>query len=105
PPTAAAPSGYAAWSDTAFFTSFSAAWKSLQTTLLHKVGIQKNLALSALTRCANQRLHVIQIALKRAPACCRQTVLRLGQPPIKRFCAHDVVRFFELTCVHAQISI
>src|SRR5271169_395895 len=66
---------------------------------------QKKLAISAFARRANQRLHVVQIALQSTPACCRQPVLRLGQPSIKGFRADDVIRFFEFASMDAQIAV
>src|SRR5271155_3593245 len=58
-----------------------------------------------LARRANQRLHVVQVALQCPPARCRQPVFRFGEPSVKRLRTYNVIRFFELACMHAQIAV
>ena len=53
----------------------------------------------------NQSLHMIQVAFQCPSARARQPVFRLRQPPVKRFRAHDVIRCFQLSRVHAQVSV
>src|ERR1700722_2624029 len=88
-----------------FFTSFSAAGKSIINYSATQSRCAKKYAFLALARCANQGFHVVQVTLQRATARRRQTVFCLGQPSIKRFRANDIVRFLELARVHAQIAI
>src|SRR2546426_7297549 len=59
----------------------------------------------ALPRGPNQCLHVIEIPLQGSAARRRQAVLRLRQPPVERFAARDVGRFFELARVYAQVAV
>src|SRR6266568_3091066 len=50
---------------------------------------------------ADQRLHVIEIALERPPAGRRQLVLGLRHPARERLGALEVLRLLELARVHA----
>src|SRR5215472_839721 len=54
---------------------------------------------------ANQRLHMIQVTFERSPAGCGQTVFRLRQPSVKRFGAEDIIRLFQFSCMHTQVSV
>src|SRR5262245_42127109 len=60
---------------------------------------------SALARGADQRLHVVQVALERLTAGRREPVLGLGNAPGERLGADDVLRFFETARVHAQVVV
>src|SRR5438477_9011891 len=60
---------------------------------------------SAVSRGANQRLHVIQIALERATALGRQRVARLGYATFEALVARYVVRLFQLARVHTEIAV
>src|SRR5260370_7928106 len=62
----------------------------------------KNFGALALARRADQRFHMVQIALQRLSPCCREPVLRFGQPPLKRLRAHDLIGFFQPAAVHPQ---
>src|SRR5712671_2895013 len=61
--------------------------------------------LSALPGGANERFHVIQVALEGAAARCRQTVLGLRHPSLEALGAGDVLRPFQLSGVDTQIAI
>src|SRR3989454_1395894 len=79
---------------------------SSQITLPYKVQAEKISGPGlALPRGSNQCLHVIQIPLQGSAARRRQAVLGLRQPPVKRFAARDVGRFFELARVYAQVAV
>src|SRR5438876_773768 len=54
---------------------------------------------------ADQRLHVIQIALERPATRRREPVLGLGRASRERLGAQHVLRLFELARVHAQIAV
>ena len=54
---------------------------------------------------ANQRFHVIQVALEGAPAGGSEAVLGLGQPAVKHFDAVDISRFLELAGMDGEISV
>ena len=60
---------------------------------------------SAFARGADERLHVIKVALEGAPAGRRQAVLGLRQAAIERFRAMDILGFFELARVHAKVAV
>src|SRR5260370_39344501 len=60
---------------------------------------------SALARRADQRLHVVDVALQRAPPGGREPVLCLGYAASKRLHARDVGSVLQLARVHAQIAI
>src|ERR1700757_138559 len=85
--------------------SFSLSWGLCESTLRDKVQSAKKFYRSAFTRGANQSLHVIEVALQSATARSRQPIFRLGQPAIERFCANDIVAFFELAGVHAEVAV
>src|ERR1700722_3044792 len=61
--------------------------------------------ISAFAGGANQRLHVIQIAFQGFAPRGSQPVFGLGQTPVERFRAQDVVGFFELSGMDAEISV
>src|SRR6266850_7615377 len=54
---------------------------------------------------ADQRLHVVEIALQGAPSMRGQTVLGLGHAPGERLHARHVLRLLELAGVHAQVAV
>src|SRR6266403_2591881 len=54
---------------------------------------------------ADQRFHMIQIALERTPPGGRQPVFRFRQTPVERLGAHDVVGFFEFARMNAQVAV
>src|SRR5207253_7070171 len=60
---------------------------------------------SARARRANQRFHVIEIALERPPAEGSESVFRLGDTSGERFDARDVVRVLELARMHTEIAV
>src|SRR6266403_522731 len=60
---------------------------------------------STLAGGANKCFHMIEIALKRLAARGHQAVLRLRQAPVKRLGANNVIRFFQLACMNAQVAI
>src|SRR5215469_315125 len=59
----------------------------------------------ALASGANQRLHVIEITLQSAPARRGQTIFGFRQTSVEGLGADDVVGFFELTSVHAEVAV
>src|SRR6266478_1706505 len=60
---------------------------------------------STLAGGTNKCFHMIEIALKRLTACGHQAVLRLRQASVKRLGANDVIGFFELACMNAQVPV
>src|SRR5579864_3891331 len=60
---------------------------------------------SALPRGADQRLHVIEVPLEGPPPRRGQAILGFGQAAGERFLAQDVVSFFQLAGVNAQITV
>src|SRR2546426_12496623 len=66
---------------------------------------RKKILRSAFARGADERLHVIKVALEGAPAGRRQAVLGLRQAAIERFRAMDILGFFELARVHAKVAV
>src|SRR6266540_778043 len=54
---------------------------------------------------ADQRFHVVEIALQRAPSMRGEAVLGLGHAPGERLHARHVLRFLELASVHAQVAV
>src|SRR5881394_49637 len=54
---------------------------------------------------ADQRFHVVEIALQRAPAMRGEAILGLGHAPGERLHAGHVLRFLELARVHAQVAV
>src|SRR5882762_10671796 len=59
----------------------------------------------AFARRANQRFHMIQVALQCPTPRCRQAIFRLRQAPVERFRAHDVLGLFQLASVNAQVAV
>src|SRR5467141_2176779 len=84
---------------------FSAAGDKSQTTLFCKVHSQIFFASSTLAGRANKCFHMIEIALQRPPARGRQAILRLRQASIKGLRANNVICFFQLACMNAQVAI
>src|ERR1700729_3788796 len=84
-----------AWLFLLIFTNYSA----LQSAE------SKKFAALAFPRCANQRFHVIEVALERFTTCRREAVFRLGQSTVERLRAHDVIGFFELSRMDAQVAV
>src|SRR5437867_10107887 len=60
---------------------------------------------SAVPRSANQRLHVVQVALQGATAERRQRVTGLRNATLEAFVARDVMRLFELPSVDAEVAV
>src|SRR5216110_916240 len=60
---------------------------------------------SPLTGGVNQRFHVIQVALQRAPPGGGEAILGLRNPPLERLGARDVLRFLEPARVYAQVAV
>src|SRR2546423_4449937 len=60
---------------------------------------------SACARRANQRFHVIEVALERPPADGGETVFGFGDAGFERLLAADVLRVFELARVHAEVAV
>src|SRR2546426_282966 len=60
---------------------------------------------SARARCANQRFHVVEVALERPPAEGGESVFRLGDSGLERLVACNVFRVLELARVHAEIAV
>src|SRR6266581_1419401 len=58
---------------------------------------------SPLTGGVNQRFHVVQVALQRAPPGSGEPILGLRNPPLERLRASDVLRLLEPARVHAQL--
>src|SRR5216684_7087479 len=59
----------------------------------------------AFARRPDQRFHVIQVTLQRPPSRCRQPVFGFWQASVERFGAHDVIGFFQLAGMHAQVAV
>src|SRR5213076_1725364 len=60
---------------------------------------------SPLTGGVNQRFHVVQVALQRAPPGSGEPILGLRNPSLERLRASDVLRLLEPARVHAQIAV
>src|SRR6267378_522486 len=60
---------------------------------------------STLAGGTNKRFHMIEIALKCLAARGHQAVLRLRQAPVKGLGANDVIGFFQLARMNAQIAV
>src|SRR5438128_11625109 len=69
-----------------------------------KLRLKKNSA-SAVPGGADQRLHMVQIALQRAATRGREPVLGLRDASLERLGAHDILGRFELPRVHAQVAV
>src|SRR2546423_7355549 len=61
--------------------------------------------ISALPRGANQRFHMVQVALEGTAADSRQSILRLRHPASEGFRACDVFGLLELARVDAEIAV
>src|SRR5438876_7298905 len=79
----------------------TATWREVLCDI--KFCLKKNA--SALTSRADERFHVVEIALQGAPTRGRQPVFGLGDAAGERFAARDVLRFLELAGVHAQVAV
>src|SRR2546422_3202972 len=60
---------------------------------------------SPLSGGVNQRFHVVQVALQRAPPGGGEAILGLGNPPLERLGARDVLCLLEPARVHAQVPV
>src|SRR5881296_2428146 len=60
---------------------------------------------SPVTGGVNQRFHVVQVALQRAPPGSGEPILGLRNPPLERLGAGDVLRLLEPARVHAQVAV
>src|SRR5207244_2307408 len=60
---------------------------------------------SPVTGGVNQRFHVVQVALQRAPPGAGEPVLGLGDPAFERLGARDVLRVLQPARVHAQVPV
>src|SRR6266850_6456215 len=67
--------------------------------------IYKFFCRSTLAGGANQCFHMIEIALQCLAACGHQAVLRLRQAPVKGFGANNVIGFFQLARMNAQVAV
>src|SRR5881392_4322756 len=76
-----------------------------RSTLFHKAIPQKKECTSARARRANQRFHVVEVALERPPAEGGESVFRLGDSGLERLDARDVLRVLELARVDAEIAV
>src|SRR5436309_13517115 len=76
-----------------------------RSTLLHKVIPKKKESTSAGARSADQRFHVVEVALERPPAEGGESVFRLGDSGLERFVARDVAGVLELARVDAEIAV
>src|SRR5262245_22085900 len=61
--------------------------------------------LFALPHDADERFHVLEVALERAPAAGRQPVFRLRNAALERLRARDELGFLELARVHRQVAV
>src|SRR6266508_2963691 len=80
-----------------------ATWKEVLCFI--KRSRKKREWMSACARRANQRFHVIEIALERPPAEGGESVLRLGDAPGERLVAGHVARVLQLARVDAEIAV
>src|SRR5882672_9622242 len=76
-----------------------------RSTLFHKANSQKKESTSAGACRADQRFHVVEVALERPPAEGGESVFGLGDAPRERLVARDVLRVLELARVHAEIAV
>ena len=72
---------------------------------VHKVLPQKKDGPQRSRVLADERLHVGQVALQRAPSRGAQAVLGAGHPALERLGAGDVAGLLELAGVHAQVAV
>src|ERR1051325_6289903 len=63
------------------------------------------IATAACPRRANQRFHVIEVALERPPAEGGEAVFGLGNAGLERLVARDIARVLQLARVHAQVAV
>src|SRR3989441_12961400 len=75
------------------------------STLFHKAIPQKKESTSARPRHANQRFHVVEVALERPPAEGGESVFRLRNAACERLVARDVLGVLELARVDTEIAI
>src|SRR6266550_2609331 len=80
-----------------------ATWKEVLCFI--KSPAKKKMTPSACARRANQRFHVIEIALERPPSEGGESVLRLGDAARERLVAGDVARVLQLARVDAEIAV
>src|SRR5687767_5846240 len=76
------------------------------STLFHKAISQKkepSTSACPTARRADQRFHVIEVALERPPSESGESVFGLGHATRERLVAGDVLGVFELARVHAEI--
>src|SRR6266487_1433118 len=80
-----------------------ATWKEVLCFI--KSPAKKKMTPSACARRANQRFHVIEIALERPPSEGGESVLRLGDAARERLVARDVLGVFELPRMDAEVAV
>ncbi len=68
--------------------------RKLRKLLCNAKWQDKKFCRSAFARRADQRFHMIQVALQCPTPRCRQAIFRLRQAPVERFRAHDVIGLF-----------
>src|SRR5271157_2772553 len=93
------------WVRSSIVSSMSMLLPPPPTSIMYFVWQSEPTNFLSLPRRPDQRFHVIQVAFQRPAPPGGQPVFRFGQPPVKRFCAHDVVRLLEFPSVHAQVPI
>src|SRR6267378_3196747 len=78
-----------------------------RSTLFHKAIPQKKESMSARPRagCADQRFHVVEVALERPPAEGGESVFRLGNAACERLVARDILGVLELARVDAEVAV
>src|SRR6267143_4194567 len=84
---------------------FSAAGGQAANNFTLQSALAKNFCRSTLAGRSNKCFHMIEIALQRLPARGHQAVLRLRQAPVKGLRANNVICFFQLACMNAQVAI
>src|SRR5581483_11419816 len=67
--------------------------------------VSKKKRLLAVASGADQRLHVIQVAVERAPSSLGQAILGARDATVEVFAARDIVRVLQPRGMHAQVSI
>src|SRR5436190_4327456 len=80
-----------------------ATWKEVLCFI--KQSRKKKSSPSACARRADQRFHVVEVALERPPAEGGESVFRLGDSGLERLDARDVSRVLELARVDAEIAV
>src|SRR5207247_9788423 len=80
-----------------------ATWKEVLCVI--KQSRKKKSSPSACARRADQRFHVVEVALERPPAEGGESVFRLGDSGLERLDARDVLRVLELARVDAEIAV